>query len=217
MIAIIRTELQLVTSEVMRKHNTNNFAQAIVLTDTNERAYIGWYNSPLVSREAFNSKLTRLHNDYNIQVIVGDLNARHPRWCHDYDNPRRGRGTKLVRFTRNLPTYMIHAPGGPTFEEIACSADGTKRTSTVDLVVSRIIITTLQRETGYIESCSDHYPIMFTAEAQVDALSRPRRIAKTLLQSNELKKTVGLLYEVSLKEPGERLAAIRNNERDRTQ
>lgn len=53
MIAIIHTDLQLVTAEVMRLHDKEDFDQAIVFTDKDERAYIDWYNSPLMGKEAF--------------------------------------------------------------------------------------------------------------------------------------------------------------------
>lgn len=42
MIAVIRTDLQLVTAEALRLHEKNDFAQAKILIDKDERAYIGW-------------------------------------------------------------------------------------------------------------------------------------------------------------------------------
>lgn len=59
-IAIIKADLQLVTAEIVRISSGNDFAQAIVLTDRVERAYRGWYNSPLMHRNTFNDTLSRL-------------------------------------------------------------------------------------------------------------------------------------------------------------
>lgn len=185
MIAIIRNNLQLVTTEVMRKNDKNDFAQAILLLDKEEKAYVGWYNSPMMGREAFKTALTRLHKVYNIQSITGDLNARHPRWCRSHDNARRG--TQLLHFIRTFPDCAIYAPSKPTFEEIACREVNTKITSTVDLVLSKQVISKLQRVEGYIASCSDHYPISFQVDARVETNTRPRRTSKTLLQSAQLR------------------------------
>lgn len=189
MIAIIRNELQLVTAEVLRKHAGNDFAQAIILTDKDEKAYGGWYNSPMMSKGSFKETLERLNRDHDLQFLPGDFNARDPRWCSNHDNTRRG--TQLINFTRNHPEYLIHATRGPTFEATANIVDGTRRSSTVDLVLSRRTIRELNRETGYLATCSDHYPITFRAAAQLDVTARPRKVAKTLLQSVQLRKNGG--------------------------
>lgn len=84
-------------------------------------------------------------------------------------------------------------------------------TSTVDLVVRKATVTTLERETGYISSCSDHHPIIFQVQAQVEKATRSRRIAKTMLQSEHLRAAIGPLYELSHKQPGEKLKQLRQN------
>lgn len=111
----------------------------------------------MMDREAFKSTLTRLHNEYDVRFIVGDFNARHPRWCHDHHNPRRGK--EMIKFIRTFPEYTIYASKAPTFEAIECRVDSTKRTSTVDLVLRKKEVNNLHRVDGYIATCSDHYPI----------------------------------------------------------
>lgn len=206
MIAIIKTKLQLQTAEVLRMNDGDNFAQAIVLTDKRDRAFISWYNSPLMKRERFRDVLTRLHKEYDVQFFAGDFNARHPRWCTNHDNVRRG--TQLIHMTRAYPEYQIHAPNGPTFTAIANKTTGALRQSTVDLVVSRATIGRLDRIRGYIAACSDHCPVLFSAEVEVDRQDQPRRIAKTLLQSTQARTEIGLCYEISLNPAGQALTQL---------
>lgn len=210
MIAIIKTKLQLITAEIRKVQEDNDFAQAIILTDKDEKAYIGWYSSPVMSKDAFHDTLEKIYKDYDVQFCTGDFNARHPRWCTHHDN--NGRGKQLLKLIQEFPEYQIHATPQHTFEAIASKAKGTKRTSTVDLVVSRVTVKDLKRITGYVAVCSDHYPIVFTAETQVETAIRPRRIAKTLLQSEQHRAAIGLLYEVSLRKPEEDLRKLRSGE-----
>lgn len=205
-IVIIKTELQLVTAEIVKVYNGNNFAQAVVLTEMEERAFIGWYNSPLMSREALKGKLTKLYQDYNVQFIADDFNARHPRWCTSHEGHRRE--TQLLHLIRTFPEHQIHAPREHTFEVLACKANGTKRTSTVDIVVGKATITGLHRVTGYIAACSDHLPLAFTADAQLEVVNRPWRIAKTMLQYRHFRTTISLLYDLSLRPEVEKLQEL---------
>lgn len=92
----------------MRLYDKNDFAQAIILTDNDERAYIGCYNSLMMGREAFKTTLTRLHKEYNIQFIAGEFNARHTRWFQSHDNVRRG--TQMLHFIRTFPECVTYAP-----------------------------------------------------------------------------------------------------------
>lgn len=74
------------------------------------------------------------------------------------------------------------------------------RSSTVDIVLSRVKIPCLNRLEGHIAEKSDHYPIVLEAEASIDTgAGRPRRISKTMLQSPLLKETIGTAYKVALK------------------
>lgn len=100
-IAIWKAELDLVTAEKLRIDEGNDFAQAIDLTDKEEKAYVGWYNSPAMSRKAFNETLERIQTEYDVQRTLGDFNARHPRWCTQNDGKRRG--TQLLHFIRKYP------------------------------------------------------------------------------------------------------------------
>lgn len=166
----------------------------------------------MMSRDSFRAELTKIYKEYNVQFITGDFNAMHPRWCSSHESNRRG--TQLLHLIRNFPEHQIHAPQGHTFEAVACRAKGTKRTSTVDLVISKDTITEVKRITGYLTSCSDHYPIMFTAIALVEKAMRPRRVAKTLLQFQQLRATIGLLYELSVRKPAETLRNISRGEKE---
>lgn len=56
----------------------------------------------------------------------------------------------------------------------------------------------------YAATCSDHYPVEFLLHMQVEKVSRPRRITKTLLQSYKLAETARRYYEVAL-EPTNKL------------
>lgn len=79
MIAIIKMELRLETAEILRMSKGNDFAQTIVLTDKENRGYIGWYNSPVMDKDTFSETLRRLITEYDTQIIIGDFNARHTR------------------------------------------------------------------------------------------------------------------------------------------
>lgn len=215
LIAVVKTCLNLVTAEVVRINDGNDFAQAIVLTDSDERAFIGWYNSPVMTRKAFGEKLDKLLAQYDVQFVAGDFNARHPRWCTQHDGNRRG--TQLLNLIRVRPEYQIHATQGPTFEAIADSAKGTMRRSTIGLLISKATVTSLEKETGYMSVCSDHYPVVAELDAQIESSTRPRRIAKTLLQSQQHRQSIGLWYDVALKHPGEQLEKIRSDTVDTPQ
>lgn len=94
---------KLSTAGVVRINDGNDFAQAIFLTDKDERAYIGGYNSPVMTRKAFGEKLEKLFADYDVQFVDGGFNARHPRWCTQNDGNRRG--TQLLNLIRTRPEY----------------------------------------------------------------------------------------------------------------
>lgn len=209
LIAVIKTCLNLVTAEIVRINEGDDFAQAIVLTDKDEREFIGWYNTPVMTRRAFGEKLEKLLAEYDVQFVTGDFNARHRRWCTQHDGNKRG--TQLLNLIRTRPEYQIHATQGPTFEAIADKAKGTKRCNTIDLLLSKATVKSLKREMGYISVCSDHCPVVDVLDTQIELSTRPRRVAKTLLQSEQHRKAIGLLYEVALQRTGELLENIRTD------
>lgn len=145
---MIRLELELQTAEIVRLHAEDEFAQAIVLADKLNRAYVGWYSSPLMSREGFGEMLRRLYEEYDTQFLAGDFNARHPRWCTTHD--RYIRGAELLSLTHDLPQLVIHAPPTPIFMALKSRATGALRSSTVDLVISRVPVPHLTQVEGYI-------------------------------------------------------------------
>lgn len=209
LIEVVKTCINLVTAEVVRINDGNDFAQAIVLMDKDKRSFIGWYNSPGMTRRAFGEKLEKLLEDYYVQLISGDFNARHPRWCSHHDGNRRG--TQLLDLIRRRPEYQIHATQGPNFETIANTARGTTRCCTIDLLISKATVNSLKREMGYLSVCSDHYPVVAEVDTQIESSIRPRRVSKTLLQSEQHRKAIGLMYELSLGQPCELLESIRTN------
>lgn len=50
---LIKKELKIVTAEILREKHRDNFVHAIVITNRNDEAFIGWYNSPNMEREYF--------------------------------------------------------------------------------------------------------------------------------------------------------------------
>lgn len=51
-IALIKIGLQLETAEIIRIHVGDEFAQAIILTDRKNRAFIGWCSPPCHKRDS---------------------------------------------------------------------------------------------------------------------------------------------------------------------
>lgn len=208
MIALSNMELQLETAQVLRKHECDEFAQAIVLTDRQNKAYIGWYNSPMMSREAFDNALHKLFTDYDTKLITGDFNARHTRWCKAHY--RLKRVARLLKLTTEMSALVIHATSTPTFMAIKNRhrQTPTVRSSTVDLVVRKVPIPILDIVDGYITRFSDRHPIVFKVGTDIDRVSAPRGVSKTLLQSDQLNLSVGLLYEVTLRDVATELQTI---------
>lgn len=110
-----------------------------------------------------------------------------------------------------MPQLFIRAPPSPTFVAVRNKTTGALQSSTVDLVLSRTKVPCLMNIEGYIRLYSDHHPLLFTLGIDVDRKPAPRRIAKTLLQSDRLKQDIGLIYEVALHEPLAKLESIEEN------
>lgn len=151
----------------------------------------------------------RLCTEYNTQIIVGDFNALHPRWCSAHD--RFKRGAKLLQLTHYLPEIVIHAPPFPPFLATKNKTTGALRSSTVDFLVSRVPIPQLTTISGYVMRFSDHRTIVFKIGSSIYRVSASRRVSKTLLQSTRLQKEIGLYYEVALQGPMGQLAQLRTN------
>lgn len=78
----------------------------------------------------------------------------------------------------------------------------------MDLVLSRVPISYLSIIDGYIGVASDHHPILSKLGTDIDRRMAPIRVSKTLLQSDRLKREVGIFYEVALNAPQTRLNDI---------
>lgn len=113
LVAIIKMKLKLERAEVLTLNNGNDFVQDIVLTDREKRAYVGWYNSPMMKKDTFGNKLRRILTKYDTQIKVGYLNARHPRWCTDHDRSKRE--STILGILTELPTFKLHATPETTF------------------------------------------------------------------------------------------------------
>lgn len=181
MIELIKIGLQVETAEIIRMHVGDEFSQAIILADRRNRAYIGWYSSPLMSQAGFGDTIRRICTDYDTQVITGDFNARHPRWCTSHD--RFKRGARLLQLIHELPQLVVHAPAKPTFQDTRYRETGSIRSRTVDLLISRVPVPRIDIIRGYIDLCSDHHPITFTLGASIERVDTRRWVSKTLLQS----------------------------------
>lgn len=66
----------------------------------------------------------------------------------------------------------------------------------------------------YYAVCSNHYPVEFEFVTGFDSANRPRRITKTLLQSNNLVETAKLYYDVEIKQTNTQLEDISSGGRD---
>lgn len=198
MVVLTRSELQITTAEVIREEEGNNFIHAIILTNRKNETIVSWYNSPTTNRQYFYDKLKNTLNNRDVRCLAGDLNARHPRWCTAHDEQRRGQ--QLLKLVTGLAGIRLHAPEGPTFQAIKCRRTGELRSSTVDVAMGRGDITEIKRIDSHAAFCSDHYPVKFVLDVKIDRIHKPRRIAKTLLQSHALTNTVGMYYDVALRQ-----------------
>lgn len=91
---------------------------------------------------------------YKVQLLAGDLNAHHPRWCRAHDDKRRGE--RMIKIAREIKNATVVTPDKPTFEAIKCKATGKLRTSTVYLVLSRAKVQHIRRVETYAAAASDH-------------------------------------------------------------
>lgn len=131
---------------------------------------------------------------------------RHPRWCTSHDEKRRGQ--RLLRLAKELKNAQVFSPEGPTFEAVKNRDTGELRSSTVEITLSRDEILDIRRTTSYASVCSAHYPVEFSINMQVEKVPKPRRITKTLLQSNTLTEAAKRYYEVGLRDINQQLETV---------
>lgn len=167
-----------------------------MLTEKEGQAFVFCYYAPTVTTESFGDTLKRLLRDYNVQVIAGDYNARHPDWCTKHDDKRRVQ--ELHRIVRQNKGYSINAPSLPTFQAVRNRSSSRLGSSTIDLVIAHAPIQNVKRLGGGAAGSSDHFPVKFEATVKIDRETMPRRIPKTLLQSTELREVIGLKYNLSM-------------------
>lgn len=156
-----------------------------------------------MSREGFGELLRRLQIEYDTQFVVCDFNARHPRWCMAHDSYKQG--AELLSLTPELTQLLIYAPSTPTFVAVKNKTVGALRSSTVDLVLSRVHILSLIHIDGNAQICSDYHLIPLKSGSKIEINAAPRRISKTVLQSDRRKREFNTLYEVTLRVPLEKL------------
>lgn len=51
LVALVKKGLQILTEEIIRKEDGDDFVQAIILENKRKEAIAGWYNSPCMSRK----------------------------------------------------------------------------------------------------------------------------------------------------------------------
>lgn len=198
-ILIIRRSIRLETAEVIRLKDGDNFAQGLVMEDRLRQAVAFWYCAPTTSREKFGAIIKRLVEDYDLKLLAGDFNARHPAWCDKHDAKK---GELLHEVARKTRGYSVRAPETPNFQAARYRTRGRFGSSTIDLVLSKAPVRRIQCLKGDITQASDHFPVWFTADIKIDRGKVPRRIPKTLLQSTQRREVVGTVYGISLKEAG---------------
>lgn len=97
---LLKKTLRLEMVELIRLTEGDNFIQGIVVEDRFGQAMIFLYSAPTVTMEFFGGTIKRLLTDYNVQILMGDLNSRHPAWCRRHDG-EKGAPTNIR--TKGLP------------------------------------------------------------------------------------------------------------------
>lgn len=168
---------------------------------------IFWYSSPTTTTETFGATISRVLNEYEVKVMMGDFNARHTAWCSKHDD--KIKGARLIKETKKVPGYRIHAANRSTFKaQRYRSRSDTFGSSNIDLVIAQVIIRGMSRLEGHIAEDSDHFPVKFTAYWEISKEVKARRVPKTLLQSKQMRAATGELYKVTLKQTADDIAAV---------
>lgn len=197
---VLKRSLKLETARILKVMNGDNFIQSIVMEDRTGKALAFWYCAPLVEKEFFTKTLAIMMKEHDLQLLTGDFNARQPSWCRKHDVKKRG--TRSREAVRDTPGYRIVAPTDPTFQAKHNRNKGVYGSSTIDLIVTKEKVKGVRRLEGKLSEGSDHYPVLFKAEVEIDRAEVRRRITKTLLQSETRRAAAGAVYKVSLKEAG---------------
>lgn len=197
LVLILRRDIRLETVKIVTKRDGDNFMLGLVLEDRTGKSLVFWYCAPTCENGAVGEMERKLLTDYEVQVFAGDFNTRHPHWCKRHD-AKKG-GALIHEIVRNKEGYGIHTPDTPTFQAITNRGSGTYDSSTIKLVVAKTPIDEIKCLTGEITMGSDHYPVRFKINIQVDRGDTSRRIPKTPSQSSNHREVIVLTYEVSLK------------------
>lgn len=128
---IIKKTLRLETAELIRVRDGEDFIQGIVIVNRLGRTLVLLYSAPTVGSERFGDEVKSLLSEYNVHVIVGDLNARLLSWCTAHDAKKKG--MQLLRTVRSFPGHAIHAPQKLKFQAPVIFTEGA-------LVVARLIL-----------------------------------------------------------------------------
>lgn len=68
---MVKKDLQMVTSEVIREEQGDDFLQAVVIKNKRNEAIVGWYNSPCMKRESFYEKLKYVLTKHDGRYLAG--------------------------------------------------------------------------------------------------------------------------------------------------
>lgn len=151
MVVLVRREVRLVLTEVIRKEHGNNFIHAVVRKNEQDEAFVGWYNPPGTSQQYFYNELKSTMTKHDVRCLAGDLNDRHPRWCTAHDDQQRGQ--RLLKLANELKYVTVYAPEGPTFEALKSRETGEMIRSTVDLVLGRDGLENIRKVDSFASTC----------------------------------------------------------------
>lgn len=206
LIMILKNEIRVETVELIRPTSEEDFIQGIVIEDREGNAFIGLYCAPTLATEKFGEVVNRLLTAHKVILLLGDLKARHPTWCRQHDAKKRG--LRLIKEVQKTEGHRIHAAQKPSFQAPRNRNRGLFGSSNIDLVVAQIPVQEMVRIEGSIAERSDHFPVRFQAAWNLERGNIPRRIPKTLLQSKQMKESVGATYTDTLKEAAKQMEEI---------
>lgn len=162
LVMLIRNSLRVETVELIRPADGDNFIQGIVVEDRLGYSLIFLYSAPTVTAYFFGETIKRLLTEYNVQIMLGDLNARHPAWCRRHDEKKKE--LQLISELKNFPSHKIHAAQQPTFHVPRNRKRGLFGSSDIDLIIAQRPIKNTTRLEGRIAENSDHFPVWFQVD-----------------------------------------------------
>lgn len=88
LVVILKNSLRVETAELIRVKDGEEFIQGVVLEDKEGDALVLWYSAPTTSPSKFGETINHILSEYNVKLMLGDFNARHPAWCRAHDTKK---------------------------------------------------------------------------------------------------------------------------------